>query len=99
MYKVTRLEGWIVFPTPPEEPYGGTDLDIPETLAALEQAIIATKPAFVFIDTLTSATSRDLCDQRTMKPLKAALAPLTHTHQVNIMLQLEFCKVVATRIN
>jgi hypothetical protein len=78
----------IVFPTPSEEPYGGTDLDIPETLAALEEAIIATKPAFVFIDTLTSATSRDLCDQRTIKPLKAALAPLTQTHQINIMLQL-----------
>ncbi len=77
----------IVFPTAPEEPYGGTDLDNPETLAALEQAIITVKPGLVFVDTLTSATSRDLCDQKSMKPLKAPLARLAQTYGVSIILQ------------
>jgi len=78
----------IVFPAPPEEPYTGTDLDDPATLATLEDAIAAVKPALVFIDTLTNATGRDLCSQDQMKPLKAPLARLARTYLTTIILLL-----------
>lgn len=82
----------VVFPAPPDDPYGLTDLDNPETIAALDEAIAQVRPAFVFVDTLTSATSRDLCDQRSMKPLKAPLADLVQRHQVTIVLLLHLSR-------
>lgn len=82
----------VVFPTTPDDPYGGTDIDNPETFEALAAAIEAVRPALVFIDTLTSATSRDLCDQRTMKPLKTSMAHLTQTFQVPILFMLHLSR-------
>jgi hypothetical protein len=49
----------VIFPTTPEEPYGGTDLDELDLIkpgGILETAIATVKPGLVFIDTLTSAT-------------------------------------------
>lgn len=82
----------IVFPTLSDDPYGGTDLDDEKTLVALEECIRTIKPGLVLIDTLTSATSSDLCDQRSMKPLKAKLARLVQTYQTSIILQLHLSR-------
>jgi hypothetical protein len=85
----------VVFPAPPDEPYEGTDLDNPELTdpgGILERAIAAVNPWCVFIDTLTNATARDLCDQRTMKGLKAPLVRLAQTTGVNIGLLLHLSR-------
>jgi hypothetical protein len=85
----------VVFPTTPEEPYGGTDLDDPELIkpgGILETAIATIKPGLVFIDTLTNATERDLCQQDQMKALKAPLARLVQEYQTNIVLILHLSR-------
>jgi hypothetical protein len=78
----------VVFPAPPESPYDCTDLDSADTLDALEKVIAAVGPAFTFIDTLTAATSKDLCDARSIKPIKTPLARLTHEYNTCIVLSL-----------
>jgi len=85
----------VVFPTSPEEPYGGTDLDDPELIGPggiLETAIATVKPGLVFIDTLTYATGRDLCSQDQMKIIKDPLARLVQEYQTNIVLMLHLSK-------
>jgi hypothetical protein len=78
----------VVFPAPPDDPYANTDLDSPETLQWLDQAIAAVKPGMVFIDTLTYATARDLCEQRSVSGLKGPLIDLVQKHQTIIALLL-----------
>jgi hypothetical protein len=78
----------IIFPAPPEDPYAKTSLDSPETLQWLEQAIVAKKPALSIIDTLSYATQRDLCEQRSIAGLKGPLVELAQRHQANITLAL-----------
>ena len=66
----------VVFPATPEEPYEGTDLDHPDLIkpgGILETAIATVRPGLVIIDSLTYATSRDLCSQDQMKALKTPL--------------------------
>src|SRR5262249_2325223 len=72
-------DGSVVFPTLVDDPYGGTDIDDQEWIkpgGLLDTVIAAVKPWCVFIDTLTSATSSDLCDQRVIKGLKTPLVRL-----------------------
>jgi hypothetical protein len=78
----------IVFPAPPDDPYANTNLDSPETLQWLDKAIAAVKPALVIIDTLSYATQRDLCEQRSIAGLKGPLVDLAQRHQTNIALAL-----------
>ena len=78
----------IILPTPKDDPYGNTDLDAKETIDWLDRAIGTIKPGIVFIDTLTYATARDLCDQRAVAILKTPLVGLVQTHRVNMMLSL-----------
>jgi hypothetical protein len=78
----------VVFPAPPDDPYANTDLDSPETLQWLDQAIAAVKPGIVFVDTLTFATARDLCEQRSVAALKGPLIDLVQRHQTIIALLL-----------
>jgi DnaB-like helicase N terminal domain/AAA domain len=47
--------------TAPEDPYGGTSVDDPESLLRLEAGIACIRPAAVFVSSLTNATARDLC--------------------------------------
>ena len=76
----------VIFPSPPDDPYNNTSLDAPETLAQLDAAIVARKPWALLIDSLTYATSRDLCEQRSIAILKTPLVDLVQRHQVNVML-------------
>jgi hypothetical protein len=82
----------IVFPAPPDDPYANTNLDSPETLQWLDQAIAAVKPALTIVDTLTYATARDLCEQRSVAGLKGPLIDLVQKHQTIIALLLHLSK-------
>ena len=82
----------IVFPAPPDDPYANTDLDEADTLAWLDHAIAAVKPGMVFVDTLTYATGRDLCEQRSVSFLKGPLIDLVQRHQTIIALLLHLSK-------
>jgi AAA domain len=82
----------IIFPTPPDDPYGGNSLDDDETLKALDEAARIHKPAFVVIDSLTYATKFDLSEQRIIAMLKGPLVALAQTHQVIVMLLLHVSK-------
>ncbi len=82
----------IVFPAPPGDPYANCNLDSDETWDWLENAIASVRPAFTFIDTLTFATSLDLCDQKAVARLKGPLVDLVQAHQCNIVLNLHVSK-------
>lgn len=60
----------MVFPAPPESPFDGTDIDDPETQATIRRAIQATRPVFVIVDSITSATSMNICTPQTVPILK-----------------------------
>ena len=82
----------IIFPTDWEDPYGGTSLDDPETLQALDEACRIHRPAFVVVDSLTYATQNDLSEQRVVSKLKDPLVNLAQTHQVVVLLLLHVSK-------
>jgi hypothetical protein len=82
----------VIFPAPPDDPYANTSLDSPEALAQIDAAIQARKPGFVIVDSLTYATTRDLCEQRSIAFLKGPLVNLCQTHQLNVMLSLHVSK-------
>jgi hypothetical protein len=85
----------VIFPAFSGDPYAGTDIDDPELTkpgGILEQAIIAHAPWIVCIDTLSYATSRDLCDQSVMKSLKAPLVRLAQYFGVSIGLLLHLSR-------
>src|SRR5262249_25203674 len=81
-----------IFPAPPDDPYSNVDLDSPETFDWLENAIAAIPSAFVFIDTLTYATSRDLSEQKVIAALKVPLVRLVQKDPVNVFLFLHVSK-------
>lgn len=76
----------VIFPAPPDDPYCNTSLDDPETLAQLDAAIAARKPWALWIDSLTYATSRDLCEQKSIAILKSPLVDLAQRHQLIVFL-------------
>ena len=82
----------VIFPTPPEEPYGGTSLDDNETLEALDEAARIHKPAFIVVDSLTYATQSDIGEQRSIARLKEPLVRLAQTQHVVVMLLLHVSK-------
>ncbi len=82
----------VLFPSLASDPYGGTDLDAEDTLAALEGVIKAHRPGLVIIDTLTSATGKDLCSQAVVKALKTPLVQLCQCYGVIILLLLHLSK-------
>ncbi len=81
-----------IFPTPPEEPYGGTSLDDNETLEALDEAARIHKPAFIVVDSLTYATQSDIGEQRSIARLKEPLVRLAQRQHVVVMLLLHVSK-------
>jgi hypothetical protein len=80
----------IVFPGSPDNPTAHTSLDEPETLEAINDLLEThrPKPWAVTVDSLTYATTRDLCEQRNIAILKAPLVEIVQRHQVNILLSL-----------
>jgi hypothetical protein len=82
----------IYFNTVPDDLYGGTDLDIRETVANLREFIPVIKPAFVVIDSLTYATSKNLCHQGDVKTIMTPLKELAQDYQQLILLLLHLSK-------
>jgi hypothetical protein len=82
----------VVFPTAPDDPFGGTSLDDDETLQSLDEAIPIYKPAFVIIDSLTYATTFNIGEQRDIAKLKEPLVMLAQKHQLIVMLLLHVSK-------
>jgi AAA domain len=75
----------IVFNTTHDEPYGGTELDALEDRDRLERFIGQVRPGFVFIDTLTNATSYDVCRATENKALMTPLRDIAQRTQTTII--------------
>jgi hypothetical protein len=82
----------VIFPAPPDDPYSHTSLDDPETLARIDAAVRGRKPGFTIVDSLTYATARDLCEQRSIAILKVPLVNLCQAYQINVLLSLHVSK-------
>jgi hypothetical protein len=85
----------LVFPTPADEPFGGDNIDDPELVkegGVIEQAIEATKPWCLVIDTLTNATARNLSDQQVMKALGDPLKRIAQKYDLPVALVLHVAK-------
>ena len=78
----------ITLPAPPGQPFDGTSLDDPDTLAALQHAIETVKPGLLVIDTLTYATQRDLCRQNDLAVLRDPLVQLAQENSLTVLLAL-----------
>src|SRR5262249_22041878 len=62
------------------------------SLAYLDRAIEVVRPGITFIDTLSTATARDLCEQRSIAILKTPLVDMVQRHQVSIVLLLHLSR-------
>jgi AAA domain len=82
----------IIFPAPPDEPFGGVSLDDPETFEALDEAARIHRPAFIIIDSLTYATRLDIGEQTAIALLKGPLVKLAQTREVIVMLLLHLSR-------
>ncbi len=78
----------VIFPASCDDPWENTSLDDSETLASLHNVIAARKPWVVCVDSLSYATTRDLCEQKTIAILKKPLVNLVQKHQINVLLLL-----------
>jgi hypothetical protein len=72
------------FNTTPDEPYGGTEIDSPEDRERLERNMLQVG-GLTFIDSLTNATSLDLCKQTDVKILMTPLRDIVQRTRMNII--------------
>jgi hypothetical protein len=82
----------VFFCSSPDDPYGGTDLDDPDSLLLLESYIGQVRPGLVFIDSLTNATARDLCQANQVKSLATPIRDLAQRTQTSIVILLHVAK-------
>jgi hypothetical protein len=82
----------IYFNTFPDDPYGGNELDDPDSLTRLENFIAQVRPGLVFVDTLTNATSRNLCQANDVKDLMTPLRDIAQQTQTTIIVLLHLGK-------
>jgi hypothetical protein len=68
-----------------QDPFGGIDLDREGACSQLEIYISRIQPALVFIDTMTNATSLDLCRARDVKRLMAPIRTIAQHTQTAIV--------------
>ena len=78
----------VVFPAPKDEPYANASLDDKDTWKWVDDAVATVRPWCLFIDTLTYATSHDLCEQGVIATLKTPLVNLVQTYSINVALLL-----------
>jgi hypothetical protein len=76
----------LILPTRSTDPYGTTDLDDSAALALIEAAIAEIKPWCVVVDSLTYATSNNLCDQTHMKRFRQLFNDWCQKHDLNVFL-------------
>jgi hypothetical protein len=82
----------LFFNTTPDDPYGGTEPDRDEDRERLEGFIGQVRPGLVFIDTLTNATSYDLCRATENKAMMAPLRDISQRTQTTIIPQLHLSR-------
>jgi hypothetical protein len=82
----------IIFPAPPDDPLANTSLDDHETRKWIDDAMGTYRPALTLIDTLTYATTLNLCEQQAIAKLKTPLVTLCQKHQASIGLSLHMSK-------
>jgi hypothetical protein len=82
----------VVFPAEREDPYDHTSLDVAETLEYIEGAIVDLKPWCMVVDSLTYATTSDVCEQRSIARLKAPLVRLAQIHEIIVLLSLHMSR-------
>jgi hypothetical protein len=75
----------IVFPAEPSEPYDHVSLDSPETLEWVKDAIVDRQPWCFVVDSLTYATTDNLCEQRAIARLKLPLVALAQSYHINVV--------------
>jgi hypothetical protein len=78
----------IIFPAPPDDRYDHVNLDLPETWDWIRDAVTDVRPWRLVIDSLTYATTLDLCEQKAIARLKTPLVSLAQDHHVNVFLSL-----------
>lgn len=78
-------EDSIHFNTPPDEPYGGTDIDGVEPIDQLRAFLGQRRYGLVFIDSLTFATSVDLCAANHVKGLMTPVRDVAQETQTTIV--------------
>ena len=82
----------IYFNTLPDDPYGGTELDEARVPGPAGRVHRPGQPGLVFIDTLTNATSRDLCRANENKALMTPLRDIAQRTQTTIIPLLHLSK-------
>jgi hypothetical protein len=82
----------LFFNTTPDEPYGGTELDSDVDRERLERFINLVRPGLVFVDTLTNATSFDLCRATENKAMMTPLRDISQRTQTTIVPLLHLSK-------
>ena len=66
----------LLFNAPPDDPFGGLDLDDPETMGALGDRARAARPGFIVVDTVGMTTARNLCRPEETRAFCGPLADL-----------------------
>jgi hypothetical protein len=69
----------------PEQPYGGCDLDQPQTHTQLWSLVEAGRPGLVVIDTMWRATNRRLCREDEANAVVGPLITLAQQHDLAIL--------------
>ncbi|WP_435009928.1 AAA family ATPase [Tundrisphaera lichenicola] len=82
----------ICFNAMPDDPYGGNDLDDSGCLARLEEFIVQVRPGLVFVDSLTYATDKDLCQANQVQALMTPLRDIAQRTQTTIFPLLHVAK-------
>ena len=82
----------ILFNATRKSPCEGVDLDDPAAIESLDAFLGITSAPLVFVDTLTNATSRDLCRQNDVKLLLSPLQEIAQRRQVAIVLLLHLSR-------
>ena len=82
----------VYFNTEPAFAFGGTEIDDEESRVRLERNIAGVKPGLVFIDSLTNATSGDLCKAVDVKLLLSPLRDICQRSRTTVVLLLHVSK-------
>lgn len=75
----------LLFNATPDDPFGGLDLDDPETVAALGERVRSVRPGFLVVDTVGMTTGRNLCRPEEARAYFGPLADLATATGIPIL--------------
>ena len=82
----------VLLNTVPSEPYGGCDLDNPNTLGTLTEFIEGERPGLVIIDTLWRATKKRLYQEEQVNVIAEPLINIAQTYEIPIVASMHLSK-------